>query len=81
MQSIFELWANSCADNGTELWELESGDGETGLYLTKSKYLVNHDYFYDTPVYHVWENGKSLISTTNIGSAYTVWNKIKKKER
>lgn len=75
--SIFDLWVKGCEINKTLLYRLE-GNGNTALYKTISKHLVNHNYFYDSPVYHVWVNGKRLIATTSYLEAYHKWESAAK---
>ena len=74
--SVFELWINSFTGSDTELWELGRRTGETGLYMTKQKYLSGNNYFYHT-VYHVWEDGKWIVATTNRDDAYAAWNMVR----
>ena len=73
----FDLWVNSCAnDDSCQLWCLE-GSGKTGMYQTKKRYLFSHNYFYTTPVYHVWIDGKCVVSITDYTTAYRVWDNRK----
>lgn len=74
MATIFELWVSGCKRNNTEIFRIE-GKGDTGIYLTKTKFLQNHNYYYSTPIYHVWIKGKWLLCTQNIRTAYELYNK------
>lgn len=74
MITIFDLWVSGCKTNNSILHRLE-GSGDTGLYETKTPYLQKNNYYYTSPVYHVWIKGKCLISTQNIHEAYELYNK------
>ena len=48
--------------------------------MTKRMYVARNNYYYDTPVYHVWKDGKQIITTTSQDEAYYVWeNNVKSK--
>lgn len=74
----FELWAYSCGIGNTKLYTIkEDGEG-TGVYQTKSKYEEKHNFYYTTPVYHVWVKGKPIVSTLNYREACGVYeNRLK----
>lgn len=74
---IFNLWIKGCKVNKTILFCLD-GKGETGLYKTTSSHLVKNNYYYDSPVYHVWINGERLIATTSYLAAYRKWESATK---
>ena len=74
MLSIFEYWVKGCELNNTDLWCLE-GEGDTALYKTQSWKLVNNNYYGNTPVYHVWINGKCEISVTDYQAAYGLYQR------
>lgn len=68
----FDLWVNSCSsDSDCRLYCLE-GRGETGLYQTKTRYMPKGEwnYFYHSPVYHVWIEGKCVFTSPDYGTAY-----------
>ena len=69
MLSIFDCWVAGCELNKTDLWCLE-GEGDTALYKTQSKHMVNNNSIGDTPVFHVWIKGKCKLSTTDYKQAY-----------
>lgn len=75
--SIFDLWVKGCEINKTLLYRLE-GNKDTALYKTISQHLVKHNFYYDTPVYHVWVKGKRLIATTSYLEAYHKWESATK---
>lgn len=75
-----ELWLKGCNMNGTEIWLLESAN-DTVLYETKNQYISKGNYYYDTPVYHVWQSDKWIVATENYVEAYNIWETIKNKER
>lgn len=75
-ESNFELWVKGCEINHTEIYCLD-GSGDHGVYQTRSRYMMNHVYYYNSPVFHVWINGKWLASTTNYHSAMGAWNNNK----
>ena len=81
MKSVFELWAESCVQMGTLLSEIIGSEiPETGLYQTKSSYVQAHYTYYNSPVYHVWVEGKRVVATTNYPEAVKVFeNRIKEK--
>ena len=81
MKSVFELWAESCVQMGTLLSEIIGSEiPETGLYQTKSSYVQAHYTYYNSPVYHVWVEGKRVVATTNYSEAVKVFeNRIKEK--
>lgn len=72
-----ELWFNGCCDNNTELWVLDMA-GNAALYETKNQYECKGNYYYDTPVYHVWAGDKCVVATTNRTEAYDIWETVKK---
>ena len=70
MKSIFELWVSSFAGTDTQLFKLQGADTpETGLYQTRHSFEVKHNFYSDTPVYHVWVRGKWIRATTNYQEA------------
>lgn len=74
----FELWVKGCEVNKAELYCLE-GNGETGLYETKSKYLHNYNYYYNRSVFHVWINGKCEFSGMDHMTALRLFAKRRKR--
>lgn len=79
--SQFELWVKGCEINNTILWLLE-GSGENAFYKTTTAHLVNHNYIYSAPVFHVWIDGVRKIATTSYLNAYSCYEKhIKEKEQ
>ena len=70
----FALWVKGCEINKIELYCLE-GDGDTGLYETKSKYLYKHNYYYNSPVFHVWIKGKCEFSGLDYLTAQRLYAK------
>ena len=76
MQSLYELWVKSCADDGVLLYRLEwNGSKETGLFQTMENLLVDGTGCFTSQVYHVWVDGKCLLATTNYIEAYQVYLK------
>ena len=70
MKSIFELWVSSFAGTDTQLFKLQGADiPETGLYQTRSVFEAKHNFYSDTPIYHVWVGGKWIRATTNYQEA------------
>lgn len=66
-----ELYAKETLNQGGEWWKLEDG-----LFVSKTKYLVNNNYFYNIPVYQVFNSeGKRLMTTTSYVVAYRFWIK------
>ena len=66
MQSLYELWVKSCADDGVLLNRLEwNGREETGLFQTKTSFLVDGVEYFTSPVYQVWVDGKCVSATGN----------------
>lgn len=74
---IRETWINSFSEGKTRLWTLEEYN-EVGLYQTKSSYMYRGNEFYDSPVYHVWNKDRNVISTLNYIEAYNVFLNIKR---
>lgn len=72
-ETQFELWLKGCEINNTLLYCLD-GKGDTGFYKTISTYEYNHNYYFDTPVYHVWIKGKFITACANFYSALATWN-------
>lgn len=71
-----ELFAKQTLEQGGEWYKLEDG-----LYLSKSKYLVNNNYFYNTPVYQVFNTeGKRLFASTSYDAAYRFWVNLTESE-
>ena len=61
---------------------LIDGGWNTGLYVVTDPYEHNGQIYYKAPVYHVWVNGYSMISTTALYEAQAVWSRYKNnKER
>lgn len=76
--SDFRLWVYSCRINNSMIYPLREDGEETGLYQTKTKYEEKHNFYYTTPVYHVWVKGKSIVSTLNYHEACGVYeNRLK----
>lgn len=74
MQSLYELWVESCADDGVLIYQLEQNERqETGLFQTKENFLVGGMEYFTSPVYHVWVDGKCLLATTNYIEAYQTY--------
>ena len=74
MLSIFECWVKGNELNKTDLWCLE-GEGDTALYKTQTKHEVNHNYYGNIPVFHVWIKGKSECSTTDYQAALALYQR------
>jgi len=71
-----ELFAKRTIEQGGEWWRLEDG-----LFVSKSKHLVNNNYFYDTLVYQVFNSdGKRLMASTSYFLAYEFWVNLKESE-
>lgn len=67
-----ELFAEQTLDQGGEWYKLEDG-----LYESKSKHLVDNNYIYDTPVYHIFNSeGKRMFSTVSYTLAYNFWRNM-----
>ena len=66
MQSLYELWVESCADSGVLLNRLEwNGREETGLFQTMENLLVDGTGCFTSRIYHVWVDGKCVSTTGN----------------
>ena len=77
MATQFELWLNGCKMNNSIIHCLE-GSGDTALYQTKEQYLYKYNYYYTTPIYHVWIKGEWIVAMPNYLEAYTIYdNRIK----
>ena len=78
--TVFECWVKGCELNDTKLWCLE-GKGDTALYKTQKWHELNHNYLGDTPVFHVWINGKCEASVTDYQAAYELYQRRVKEIR
>lgn len=78
--SELELFAKQTLEQGGEWYKLEGEFCKGGLFVSKTKYLVNNNYYYDTPVYQVFNaEGKRLFATTSYNAAYKYFcNNVKK---
>lgn len=70
--SDLNIWAKNCVENGIELWKLEE-DNYISLYMTKSKYLCDNIFYYNSPIYHVWSRDKCICSSPNYKEAFLVF--------
>ena len=70
-KSVFQCWVGSCEENDIFLYPLQVSDShpETGIYMTKGKFMQNWNYYYGSPVYHVWIDGKCISATRSYYSA------------
>ena len=79
-KSVFQCWVGSCEENDIFLYPLQVSDSrpETGIYMafnnvhsnnTKKKFMQNWNYYYGSPVYHVWIDGKCISATRSYSSA------------
>ena len=76
-----EYFAKQTLEQGGEWYKLEGEFCKGGLYVSKTKYLVKNNYYYNSPVYQVFNNeGKRIMATTNYNSAYSYYIKNVKKE-
>lgn len=74
MSEQFELWVKGCEEFHTEVKRLE-GEADTAMYVTTTPYELNGRTYYKAPVYHVWIDGKELVTTTFMYEAVAIWNK------
>lgn len=74
--SIFKLWVNSFRED--QVLICVEGEGETGLYKTYSRKLINNNYVNTSPVYHVWINGERECAIQDYSSAYNLFVSRKK---
>ena len=71
-----ELFAKQTLEQGGEWYKLEEG-----LFLSKTKYLVGNYYFYNDPVYQVFNSeGKRLMVSTSYDAAYSFWLIVKESD-
>lgn len=78
MESNFELWVKGCKINGSIVFSLED-DGKFALYKVFSEYLVDNEYYRNTPVFFVWDKEKdaNICNTLNYREAYLIFEKYK----
>lgn len=72
--SNFELWVKGCEENNTLIYLLE-GSGENGLYKLTKEIWINHNIFYDNPIFIGWVNGEQVVVSNDYVSAYQIWRK------
>lgn len=77
LSESFNLWLKGCEANNTIIWLLD-GSGETALYKTQNQFLYKNNYYYSSPVYHVWINGERIVATESYLSALEIWVKNNK---
>ena len=58
----FDLWVRGCEINDTQIYPLEPSPKPcTGLYQTKRQYECEHNYYWTTPMYHVWIDDEHTV--------------------
>ena len=72
-----EIFAKMTIDKGGEWFTLERGD-DYSIYESKGKYMVNHNYFYESPVYQIFDkNGNRVLATTDMRIAFAKFNQLR----
>jgi hypothetical protein len=80
MRSELEIFAKHTIESGGE-WRIIDKSGNVGLYESKNKYMLEHSYCYDTPVFQVFNHGKRIFSSTNYYYALKEYKRTIKEER
>lgn len=74
--SELEIFAEMTNNQGGEWSKLEDNENYT-LYVSKTKYMSQHNYYYNAPVYQIFNNdGKRLYVSTDYKSAYGKYQNI-----
>lgn len=78
MESNFQLWLKGCTINGSVVFHLED-NGRFFLYKVFNEYLVNNNYYRNTPVFFVWdkENDVNICNALSYREAYLIFEKYK----
>ena len=79
MRAELEIFAKHTIESGGEWWIIDKS-GNVGLYESKNKYMLEHNYYYDTPVFQVFNHGKRIFSSTNYYHALTEYRRTIKEE-
>jgi len=69
---MFDLWIKGCEINNSIVYLLD-GSGDNGFYKLTKQYVVSNTYYYETPVFIGWRNGKQVVTSTNYVEAYNIW--------
>lgn len=65
-----QIFAEVTLNHGGEWWLLEESESYS-LYGCKTKFTVNHQTYYNPPVYQVFNSkGKRIYASTNYREAY-----------
>lgn len=69
-----ELFAKATLEQGGKWWTLEQRKNIC-LCMTKSRYLYENNYYYDSAVYQVFKNGNRIFASTNFFEAFQAYKK------
>ena len=72
----FEIFSEITLKHGGEWWKLEESKNYS-LHLCKTKYMVKHVFYYNPPVYQVFnKQGKRIFASTDRKTAYAVYTTL-----
>lgn len=65
--SNYKLWLENLEESHVFIYVLEKGENrpETGFFMTKKRYEYRGNFYFTTPIYHVWVDGKCIATTMN----------------
>lgn len=73
-----QIFAEVTLNHGGEWWLLEESKSYS-LYGCKTKFTVNHQTYYNPPVYQVFNGkGKRIYASTNYREAYNKYKELTK---
>lgn len=71
-----ETFAKFTLDSGGVWFTLEKSDDYT-LFKTQDRYLHKNNYYYDTPIYQIFNaDGKRIFAGTDYLQAYNYYKKL-----
>ena len=71
-----ETYAQFALDNGGFWYPLEKSDNYT-MTKSQNKYMVKHNYYYDSPVYQIFDaQGKRIFASTNYIATYEKYKRL-----
>lgn len=73
-----EIFAEITLKNGGEWWRLEESK-ECSLYCCKTKYMIKNNFYYNPPVYQIFDSkGKRIFASTDYRTAYKKFVEVTK---
>jgi len=76
-----EIFSEVTLKHGGEWWRLEESE-RYSLYGCKTKYMYKHNYYYNPPVYQIFdEKGKRVFASTDYRTAYEKYTNLCKEDK